>query len=74
MEAVPAKGSTTSEVQMEASLDDPEATGLTAGEDSVRYGRVTTSAFASALTCQGGCPPFLKYLLWTKWDCNLPDS
>lgn len=52
------KGSATSEAQMEASLDDPEGTGLTGGEDGVQYGRVTTRAFASALTRQGGRSPF----------------
>lgn len=43
---------------MEASLDDPEATGLTAEEDSVRYGRVKTTVVASVLTHLGGCSPF----------------
>lgn len=43
---------------MEPSLDDVEVTGLTAGEDSVQYGRVTISAFASSLTDQGGRSPF----------------
>lgn len=52
------KGSSTSEAQVEASLDDPEATGLTAGEDSVQYGRVKATAFASVLTQQGGYSPF----------------
>ncbi|XP_076790556.1 ATP-binding cassette sub-family C member 6 isoform X6 [Arvicanthis niloticus] len=61
-EAGPVKGSTTSEAQTEPSLDDPEATELIAGENSVRYGRVKTTTYLSYLRAVG--TPFCTYTLF----------
>lgn len=44
---VPEKDSTTSEAQKGVLLDDPEGAGRPTGQDSVQYGRVTTSCSSS---------------------------
>ncbi|EDM07276.1 ATP-binding cassette, sub-family C (CFTR/MRP), member 6, isoform CRA_a [Rattus norvegicus] len=60
-DAAPVKGST-SEAQMEPSLDDVEVTGLTAGEDSVQYGRVKSATYLSYLRAVG--TPLCTYTLF----------
>lgn len=47
MTLVPEKDSTTSEAQRGVLLDDPEGAGRPTGQDSVQYGRVTTSCSSS---------------------------
>lgn len=61
IESAPVKDST-SDAQTEPSLDDPKGTGLTTGEDGVRYGRVKTTTYLSYLRAVG--TPLCTYTLF----------
>ncbi|CAH7458695.1 Abcc6 [Phodopus roborovskii] len=61
IESAPVKDSTASEAQAQPSLDDPKGTGLTAGEDSVQYGRVKATTYLSYLQAVGR--PLCAYTL-----------
>ncbi|MEJ1287069.1 hypothetical protein NN561_018084 [Cricetulus griseus] len=62
IESAPVKDSTTSEAQAEPSLNDLKGTGLTAGEDSVQYGRVKATTYLSYLQAVG--TPLCTYTLF----------
>ncbi|KAL1768993.1 multidrug resistance-associated protein 6 [Sigmodon hispidus] len=62
IKSAPVKDGTTAEAQTEPSLDDPKGTGLTAGEDSVQYGRVKTTTYLSYLQAVG--TPLCTYTLF----------
>ncbi|XP_012979666.2 multidrug resistance-associated protein 6 isoform X2 [Mesocricetus auratus] len=62
IESAPGKDSATSEAQAELSPNDTKGTGLTAGEDSVQYGRVKATTYLSYLQAVG--TPFCTYTLF----------